>query len=159
MACFTVPLATAAVSFAAKGAVRKSPFARQLGTLGKMMLGGSAVLAVEHVVSGEVVFAPPFLTAVKNGETAEMLHEMATTGVAMTVLTGVAWAVLAVLSSRRRLDFSGWLSTLLLATWGTALMWSVDTGDIVLGCTSFILGLAAVFSRGRANVQAAAQRS
>ena len=81
MACFTVPLATAVVTSAAKNALpestRKNPFVAKLGWLGKMMFGGSFPLAIEHVYHGEIVFTPPFLTAVKNGETADMLHEMA----------------------------------------------------------------------------------
>lgn len=95
MACFTVPLATAVVATAATKAVpaskRGNPFVAKLGWLGKMMFGGSFLLAIEHVYHGEIVFTPPFLTAVKNGETADMLHEMATRGVAMAVLLGVVW--------------------------------------------------------------------
>ena len=95
MACFTVPLATAVVATAATKAVpaskRGNPFVAKLGWLGKMMFGGSFLLAIEHVYHGEIIFTPPFLTAVKNGETADMLHEMATRGVAMAVLLGVVW--------------------------------------------------------------------
>lgn len=160
MACFTVPLATAVAATAAKTAWQKKPtLAGQIGTLGKMMFGGSAVLAAEHVWHGEVIFTPPFLTAVQNGETADMLHEMATVGVGMTLLTGAAWAVLAVLASRLRFRLSGLAATLLLMTWGTALMWSVDTGNILLGATSFVLGLAAVTYCGLAHDRVAAQRS
>ena len=40
-----------------------------------MLFGGSFLLAAEHVYHGEVVFYPPFLTAMENSEaTAEMLH-------------------------------------------------------------------------------------
>ena len=95
MACFTVPLATAVVATAATKAVpaskRGNPFVAKLGWLGKMMFGGSFLLAIEHVYHGEIIFTPPFLTAVKNGKTADMLHEMATRGVAMAVLLGVVW--------------------------------------------------------------------
>ena len=95
MACFTVPLATAVVTGAAKSALpestRKNPFVAKLSWLGKMMFGGSFLLAIEHVYHGEIIFTPPFLTAVKNGETSDMLHEMATRGVAMAVLLLVVW--------------------------------------------------------------------
>ena len=98
MACFTVPLATAAVATAAKAALpesaRKNPFAARLGWLGKMMFGGSFLLAIEHVYHGEIIFTPPFLTAVKDGNTADMLHEMATRGVAMAVLLLVVWVAM-----------------------------------------------------------------
>ena len=103
MACFTVPLATAVVASAAKtalpAAAQKNPFVAKLGWLGKMMFGGSFLLAIEHIYHGEITFVPPFLTAVKNGETAEMLHEMATRGVAMAVLLGVVWVAMVGLST------------------------------------------------------------
>ena len=103
MACFTVPLATAVVATAATKAVpaskRGNPFVAKLGWLGKMMFGGSFLLAIEHVYHGEIIFTPPFLTAVKNGETADMLHEMATRGVAMAVLLGVVWVGMVCIST------------------------------------------------------------
>ena len=98
MACFTVPLATAVVASAAKTALpasaKTNPFVAKLGWLGKMMFGGSFLLAIEHVYHGEIIFTPPFLTAVKNGETSDMLHEMATRGVAMAVLLLVVWVAM-----------------------------------------------------------------
>ena len=103
MACFTVPLATAVVASAAKKTLpesaHKNPFVAKLGWLGKMMFGGSFLLAIEHVYHGEIIFTPPFLTAVKNGETADMLHEMATRGVAMAVLLAVVWVGMVAVST------------------------------------------------------------
>ena len=103
MACFTVPLAAAAAVSAAKGAIpehkRANPFVAKLGWLCKMMFGGSFLLAVEHVYHDEIIFTPPFLTAVKNGETAGMLHEMATRGVAMAVLLVAVWAAAVVVTT------------------------------------------------------------
>ena len=117
MACFTVPLATAVAVTAAKSVLpesaHKNPFVARIGWLGKMMFGGSFLLAIEHVYHGEIVFTPPFLTAVQNGETAGMLQEMATRGVAMAVLLGAAWAVMVSVSalreraSRRHLEVQG----------------------------------------------------
>ena len=102
MACFTVPLATAVAATAAKSVLpastRTNPFVAKLGWLGKMMFGGSFLLAIEHVYHGEIIFTPPFLTAVKDGNTADMLHEMATRGVALTVLIGVVWVGMVVAS-------------------------------------------------------------
>ena len=104
MACFTVPLATAVVAGAAKAALpkaaRSNPFIEKLGWLGKMMFGGSFLLAIEHVYHGEIIFTPPFLTAAKEGPEAvgEMLHEMATRGVAMTVLLVAVWVAMVVVS-------------------------------------------------------------
>ena len=105
MACFTVPLATAVVASAAKTALpasaQKNPFVAKLGWLGKMMFGGSFLLAIEHVYHGEIIFAPPFLAAVKEGPeaTSDMLHEMATRGVAMAVLLGVVWVAMVGIST------------------------------------------------------------
>ena len=115
MACFTVPLATAAAAAAANAALpetaRSNPFAARIGWLGKMMFGGSFLLAIEHVYHGEIVFTPPFLTAVRDGETSEMLHEMATRGVAMAVLIGVVWVAMVVVTAHlapaRRAGFAG----------------------------------------------------
>ena len=105
MACFTVPLATAAVAEVAKHTLPASashnPFLAKLGWLGKMMFGGSFLLAIEHVYHGEVIFTPPFLTAVKDGNTSEMLHEMATRGVAMAVLVAVVWVGMVCVSTMR----------------------------------------------------------
>ena len=105
MACFSVPLATAVVAGAAKNALpesaRRNPFVARLGWLGKLMFGGSFLLAIEHVYHGEIVFTPPFLTAVRDGNTAEMLHEMATRGVAMAILVSVAWVAMVSVSILR----------------------------------------------------------
>ena len=111
MACFTAPLAQALVVTAAKSACKdkaaksRNPFVRRLGWLQKMLFGGSFLLAIEHVWHGEITWRYPFLTAVKDGDTAGMLHEIATLGVAMAVLITVVWAVMVVVASaleRRR---------------------------------------------------------
>ena len=105
MACFTAPLAQALVVSAARSACKdktaksRNPFVRRLGWLQKMLFGGSFLLAVEHVWHGEITWRYPFLTAVKDGNTAEMLHEIATLGVAMAALITVVWAVMVVVSS------------------------------------------------------------
>ena len=103
MACFTVPLATAVAATAAKSVLpastRTNPFVAKLGWLGKMMFGGSFLLAIEHVYHGEIIFTPPFLTAVQNGETADMLAEMGTAGVGMAVLVTAVWACMVAVSS------------------------------------------------------------
>ena len=102
MACFTVPLATAVAASAVRRVLpesaRRNPFAARIGWLTKMMFGGSFLLAIEHVYHGEIIFAPPFLTAVRDGETAGMLHEMATRGVAMALLLVAVWAVMVAVS-------------------------------------------------------------
>ena len=113
MACFTVPLATAAAASAVKTALpdsaRRNPFVEKLGWLGKMMFGGSFLLAIEHIYHGEIIFTPPFLTAAKEGPEAvgKMLHEMATRGVAMTFLLVAVWVAMvaaSVIGKRRALN-------------------------------------------------------
>ena len=118
MACFTVPAAEAIITTIAgkiikskekkqglSGAVNTKPeadsegtpkisFSTKLGWLNKMLWGGSALLAFEHVWHGEVVPFFPFLTAVENGEASEMLHEMATAGVSMALLVTAVWGVM-----------------------------------------------------------------
>ena len=109
MACFLVPASEAVITTVAEHIVRskennsikeekteevsvpKVRFSEKLGWLNKMLWGGSALLAFEHVWHGEVIPTFPFLTAVQNGETADMLHEMGTAGVGMAVLVTLIW--------------------------------------------------------------------
>lgn len=103
MACFSVPLTAAAVATAVKSTLpettHRNPFVAKLGWLCKMMLGGSFLLAVEHIYNGEVIFSPPFLSAVRDGTVPEMLREMATRGVAMAVAVSAVWAAMVATSA------------------------------------------------------------
>ncbi|MBP5156805.1 MAG: hypothetical protein ILP18_02905 [Treponema sp.] len=126
MACFTVPVAEAILTTAAEKIIRsrekaavsggatgkaagsaarldgsdgKISFSVKLGWLNKMLWGGSALLAFEHVWHGEVVPFFPFLTAVKDGEVSGMLREMATAGVGMAVLVTAVWGIMVAVSS------------------------------------------------------------
>ncbi|MCR4691400.1 MAG: hypothetical protein K5739_08650 [Lachnospiraceae bacterium] len=77
----------------AQGSIGKVTFSTKLGWLSRMLWGGSALLAFEHVWHGEVAPYFPFLTAAETAEGARtMLHEMATTGVSMAVLVTLVWA-------------------------------------------------------------------
>ena len=84
--------------------VRKVPLSRKRRWLSHLLWGGSALLAFEHVWHGEVVPWFPFLTAASNpADAAEMLNEMATTGVAMAALVTVIWlGMLAVTSAMEK---------------------------------------------------------
>ena len=117
MACFTVPATEAIIttiaakiikSREAKGLtkkpeagdeIQKIKFSTKLGWLNNMLWGGSALLAFEHVWHGEVVPFFPFLTAVSDGNAAEMLHAMATAGVSMALLVTAVWGVMVGISS------------------------------------------------------------
>ena len=102
MACFTVPAAEAVVTTIAGKIIKskeiedttKISWSTKIGWLNKMLWGGSALLAFEHVWHGEVVPFFPFLTAVKDGNAMEMLHEMATAGVCMALLVTAAWGMM-----------------------------------------------------------------
>lgn len=103
MACFTVPVVEAVITTIAEKALENYEkktgtsgsikISEKLGSLNKMLWGGSALLAFEHLWHGEITPWFPFLTAANSPEsTMEMLHEMATSGVAMAVLVTAAWA-------------------------------------------------------------------
>lgn len=98
MACFIVPAAEAVVTTVVKKKLdsngeHKNVFAQRIGWLNNMLWGGSALLAFEHVWHGEVTPWFPFLTrAASPAEAAEMLEEMAVSGVGMAVLVTAVWA-------------------------------------------------------------------
>ncbi|MBP1561431.1 MAG: hypothetical protein J6C96_09345 [Oscillospiraceae bacterium] len=109
MACFTVPVTEAIITTAAQkilahreektGAENTLHLSERLGSLNKMLWGGSALLAFEHVWHGEITPFFPFLTAANSPEsTAEMLREMATSGVAMSLLVTAAWLCMTAVS-------------------------------------------------------------
>ena len=113
MACFIVPTTEAIVTTVANRFVKKHecqkpaedsgklPFSVKRGWLNKLLWGGSALLAFEHLWHGEIQPFFPFLTAASDAEaTAEMLHEMATSGVAMAVLVTLVWGVMVLIAGR-----------------------------------------------------------
>ena len=122
MACFLVSAAEAIVVTAAakvakskemsaesvklekKAAVEESqakklPWSKKLMILAQLLWGGAFLLCYEHIWHGEVVPWFPFLTNAATPEQAsEMLHEMATNGVAMAVLVTLAWVAMVCVS-------------------------------------------------------------
>jgi len=117
MACFTVPVAEAIVTTIITKVVKskekkdetqkailgeqndvmshKIPFSRKMKWLNNLLWGGSALLAFEHIWHGELPPWFPFLTAAADSsDAAEMMHEIATSGVAMAVLITAVWAVM-----------------------------------------------------------------
>lgn len=107
MACFVVPAVEAVITTAVTKVIEKKEkteaknetvtvsggFSKKLKWLNNMLWGGSALLAFEHIWHGEVVPWFPFLTnAIDPANRAEMLHEMATAGVSMTILVTAVWA-------------------------------------------------------------------
>lgn len=107
MACFIVPAAEAVITTVTKKKVdkvekeHKNLFVKRIGWLNNMLWGGSALLAFEHVWHGEITPWFPFLTNAGNpADAAEMLHEMAVSGVGMAVLVTAVWAGITVLADR-----------------------------------------------------------
>ena len=69
-------------------------WSKKLGALELTLFSGSFVLALEHIMHGEVVPYPPFLTAMRSAEsTAEMFEEIGTVGIGMLGALLVAWAI------------------------------------------------------------------
>lgn len=112
MGCFIVPAAEAVVTTVVTKTLEtreahseketgKVPFSAKLKHLNRFLMGGSALLAFEHVWHGELQPFFPFLTAASNPEDAsQMLHEMSTVGVTMAVLVTAVWAGLTFVSYR-----------------------------------------------------------
>ncbi len=106
MACFIIPGGEAVITTVAEKIVRakeknvetevpKISLSTKLGWLNKLLFGGSALLAFEHVWHGEVTPWFPFLTAANSAEDAAgMLHEMSTVGVSMALLCTAVWGVM-----------------------------------------------------------------
>ncbi|MDR2162364.1 MAG: hypothetical protein LBO70_00240 [Clostridiales Family XIII bacterium] len=121
MACFLVPTAEAIVTTvvakcmkdaevdpasvgdavqAAKEDGRIS-WRTKLSWLNGLLWGGAVLLCLEHVWHGEVVFYPPFLTAMHSpADTAVMLKEMGTVGVGMALLVTAVWGVMILIVDR-----------------------------------------------------------
>ena len=72
----------------------ETKWSTRLKYLATTLWTGSFLLAGEHVIHGEVVPFPPFLTAASDPTaTADMLREMGTVGVAMLAMLVFAWGV------------------------------------------------------------------
>ena len=80
--------------------VEKQPFSTKMKWLNHLLWGGSGLLAFEHLWHGEITPFFPFLTAAADpADAAEMLHEMATSGVAMAVLVTLVWGGIVIVSN------------------------------------------------------------
>ena len=120
MACFVVPAVEAVIVTVAERVIKskekeetvkvsfsdgsvgdavKTPFSKKVGWLNKLLWGGVLLLAFEHIWHGEIIPFFPFFTAVADGNTAEMLAEMATNGVMMSVIVTAVWGVMLAVSA------------------------------------------------------------
>ena len=105
MACVVVPMVEAVITTITTKAVESreisadnhsegesTGFSRKMKWLNNMLWGGSALLMFEHVWHGEIAPFFPFLTAASDpASLSEMLQEMSTAGVGMSLLVTAAW--------------------------------------------------------------------
>ncbi|MCR5537186.1 MAG: hypothetical protein K6F05_07245 [Succinivibrio sp.] len=98
MACFTACLAEGFAVYLLRGRLRAHHHApaleHKLGSLQTMLLGGSALLLIEHIWHGEISAVFPFFTRAQSSEGLnEMLHEILTVGVGMDLLVTAGWGL------------------------------------------------------------------
>ena len=113
MACFLVPVGGAIVTTVVRKVAEQREkktgeartgntgltWSRRLSWLNRMLWGGSALLAIEHVWHGEIIARAPFLTAMQSSQgIATMLHEMATVGVAIIAAVTVVWGIIVLIA-------------------------------------------------------------
>lgn len=104
MACFIVPATEAVVTTIIEKKCKKEEykkemkdemkisFSQKLSWLNKMLWGGSALLAFEHLWHGEITPWFPFLTVMQNHkDMMQMFHEMSTVGICMAAAVTIAW--------------------------------------------------------------------
>ena len=103
MACFIVPLTQAVATTiyrhhaekTATTAEKSNLLTAQLPLLEHMLWGGSAMLVVDHIISGELMPIFPFFSALlSEGGTFTMLREMLTVGLPMSLLVTAIWAIM-----------------------------------------------------------------
>jgi len=98
MACFLAPMATGIVTIVFR---KKIPAALKISWLNMMLGGGVVMLIIDHLINGELVFYPPFLTAIQNpADIPVMLQEVAVVGGFMTIAIVLVWIILVAITSR-----------------------------------------------------------
>ena len=98
MACFLAPMATGIVTIVFR---KKIPAALKISWLNMMLWGGVVMLIIDHLINGELVFYPPFLTAIQNpADIPVMLQEVAVVGGFMTIAIVLVWIILVAMTSR-----------------------------------------------------------
>jgi len=100
MACFLVPMALAIITTLIQKTAKNLAEKLKLWLLNALLWGGVILLALEHVWHGEVTPWPPFLTAMATpADIPAMLHEMATVGTAMSLVTVTTWGIILAISN------------------------------------------------------------
>jgi hypothetical protein len=93
MACLLVPTTAAIVTTAVR---KKIPNQYHINWLLLMLWGGVLMLLVDHVISGELLPYPPFLTA----GIEKIIPEIFAVGVPMTLIVIAAWILMIIFSSK-----------------------------------------------------------
>ena len=109
MACFIVPMVQAIATSAycrigskSIASPDASPLHRNLPALEKMLWGGTIMLIVDHIISGELTWRFPFFTALNaEGGLHVMWQEMLTVGVPIALAATLVWVVYAVAKDAR----------------------------------------------------------
>ena len=119
MACLLIPMGEAIVTTvvqkvvehrekkdgSGKAANAGLKWGHRLSWLNKMLWGGTIMLALDHILNGEIIARPPFFTALANP--AAMLHEMATVGVAMAAAVTAVWGIIVIIAEVKARAVSG----------------------------------------------------
>jgi len=80
---------------------KKIPAALKISWLNIMLWGGVAMLVIDHIVNGEIMLYPPFLTAMQNpADFPRMVQEIVIVGGAMTLTVVLIWAILVAVTAR-----------------------------------------------------------
>ena len=93
MACFLVPMALGIITALLRN---RFPESYRINVLNLLLWGGVVALAAEHVLHGEVVPYPPFLTA----GLSEVVPEMLMVGVPMTIAATGIWASIVLITKQ-----------------------------------------------------------
>jgi hypothetical protein len=115
MACFVAPATVALVTTVVRKVAEKregtstaqrtdhsstkvsGKWTQRLGWLNAMLWGGTIMLVLDHILSGELIARPPFLTALSAPiQTGAVLREILVTGGAITAAVFVAWGIMIV---------------------------------------------------------------
>jgi hypothetical protein len=92
MACFAAPAALGVATFIFR---KRFPEKWHIGWLNTMILGSTVALGVDHVVSGEMVPYPPFLTAMASpADAAAMFGEIISVGIPMALALVAVWVAM-----------------------------------------------------------------
>jgi hypothetical protein len=96
MACLVAPAAAAVVITIIR---KKVPSYYHIEWLLWMLWGGTAMLVVDHLISGEMVLYPPFFTAGRD----VIWKEILAVGVPMTIVTVIVWGIAVLLARKKSL--------------------------------------------------------